>query len=42
MRKEKEKREEERRIIEAKIRAIQIKSLKNIQNCKKKPLENDV
>jgi len=42
MRKEKEKREEEKRIIEAKIRAIQIKSLKNIQSCKKKPLENDI
>jgi hypothetical protein len=42
MRKEKEKRDEQRCIVEAKIRAIQIKSLKNIQHCKKKPLENDI
>lgn len=28
-------------MVEAKLRAIQLKSLKNIQNCKKKPLDTD-
>ena len=42
MKLEKEKALEEKKIVQAKIRAIQIQSLKKVGNCKTKPLNSDL
>lgn len=41
MRLEKDKVLEEKKLVQAKIRALQLQSLKKIENCKKKPFKEE-